>query len=195
MADKRNKFDKHLLPYLYDYVKKKVDLAEFLETQINCNLRWYEQGVSAGTICPLPHHKDIAPSFRIKYIEEDGLWIFNCFGCGAKGTIIDFCMEYYGLNSSAESVLFICDKFGFKGNVSLITDSLKDVKKKINLQRKIECAHIISANQCRTLLRKDYDKYKKWVADAYKKMNFALDNKEIDVVEEIGFEASGKIGE
>ena len=111
------------------------------------------------------------------------------------GTIIDFCMEYYDLNSASEAIWFICKKFGFKKNASMIAESLKDVKKKMNVNRKLECAHIVSANQCRVLLRKDYEKHGKWVAQAYRKMNKALDAEDIDAVESIGFEASSKLRE
>ena len=75
--------------YLYDFIKKKVDLAEFLETEVGCTLKWFEVGVAAGTICPMPHHQDNKPSFRLKFIEEEEIWIYHCLGCGSKGTIID----------------------------------------------------------------------------------------------------------
>jgi len=317
-------------PYLYDFVKRKVDLSEFLSNEIGCNLNWYEPRVAAGTICPMPHHSDNNPSFRIKFKEEDSVWIYhclsgdtrvitwdgvkpikelagttqkiltsrnkwvaapfysfgrqnvseiimsrngqkkiikatpehrwlirrdknrevltkdlkphmrlswafpenkswiiksinenvgkeevfcavvedthcfaledniltgNCLGCGAKGTIIDFFMEYYGISSSAEAVLAICDKFGFKQSDISVTDSLKDVKKKVNLQRKINCAHVVASRQCFALLKKDYAKYNKWVAEAYKTMNKALDAEDLSEIESIGFEASNKMQE
>lgn len=184
-----------LSPYIYGFVKKKVDLSSFLETEIGCKLQWYEPKVTAGTVCPMPSHSDTKPSFRIKYFEDSGVWAFNCLGCGSKGTIIDFCMEYYGFNSPAEAVLFICDKFGFKKDGNFVIDGLKDVKKKINLQKKIACAHVVAARQCLSLLKKDYIKYNEWVAKSYKKMNKALDEEDIETVESIGFEASGKIQE
>jgi DNA primase len=189
------KYIERFSPYLYDFVKKKVDLSEFLSTEIGCNLRWYEPKVAAGTACPMPNHKDSNPSFRIKYIEESGIWIFHCLGCGSKGTIVDFCMEYYSLDSSAEAVLFICDKFGFKKTDLVVTDSIKDVTKRVNLQKKIGCAHVVAARQCFTLLKKDYIKYNKWVAEAYQEMNKALDEEDLGVVDRIAFEASGKIQE
>ena len=179
--------------YLYDFIKKKVDLAEFLETEAGCTLKWFEVGVAAGTICPMPHHQDNKPSFRLKFIEEEEIWIYHCLGCGSKGTIIDFCMEYYGLNNSSEAIWFICKKFGFKKDVELVAESLKDVKKKINSQRKLECAHVVSANQCRSLLRRDYGAHSKWVAASYRRMNKALDDEDISTIEEVGFEASSKM--
>ena len=119
--------------YLYEYVKKKVDLSEFLES-IGCQLQWLQPGVTARTTCPI--HKETKPSFNIKYLEEEEIWIFNCLGCGTKGTIIDFFIDYYGLNSASEAIWKICKRFGFKKDLSFITDSLKDVKRKINIQKK-----------------------------------------------------------
>jgi hypothetical protein len=166
-----------------------------LSTEIGCTLRWYEPHISAGTVCPMPDHKDTNPSFRIKFIEEDSLWIFHCLGCNSKGTIIDFCREYYNLNSSAEAVMFICDKFGFKKTDIVVTDGLKDVKKKINIQKKIACSHIVAARQCFSLLKRDYNQHNIWVKEAYKTMNKALDSDDIETIESIGFEASKKLQE
>ena len=59
----------------------------------------------------------------------------------------------------------------------------------------MECANIVTSNQCRELLRKNYDKYNIWVANAYKQLNAALDNEDIETIESIGFEASDKMGE
>lgn len=127
------------------------------------------------------------------FVLEDNILTGNCLGCGVKGTIIDFFMEYYGISSSAEAVLSICEKFGFKQSDISVTDSLKDVKKRVNLQRKINSAHVVSARQCFTLLKKDYIKYNKWVAEAYKIMNKALDSEDLSTIESIGFEASNKM--
>ena len=179
--------------FLFEFIKKNVDLSEFLETEIGCRLKWYEPNVSAGVICPMPNHKDTKPSFRIKKME-DNIWIFHCLGCGVKGTIIDFCMEYYGLNFS-DAVIFLCKKYGFKESKDMVSKCLKDIKKKSNMQKKMEYTHIITSNQCRQLLRKDYDKHSKWVALSYKKMNEALGNDNVNVIEQIGYEASRKMVE
>jgi len=177
--------------YLYEFIKKKVDLSEFLETEISCTLNWFEPGISAGTPCPL--HKETQASFRLKYIEEDNIWIYNCFGCGASGTIIDFFMEYYSLANSAEAVIAICKKFGFKDSKELAISSLMNIKKRASFQKKIEFIHIVSSNQCRMLLKKDFNRYNKWVADAYKEMNKALIVEDLETVERIGSEASSKM--
>jgi DNA primase len=178
---------------LVELIKKKIDLSDFMETEAGCRLKWYETGVSAGTLCPMPSHRDSKPSFRIKLMDS-GIWIFHCLGCGVKGTIIDFCMEYFGMNFS-DTVLFLCKKYGFKESKDLVTASLKDIKKKSNLQKKMEYTHIVTSNQCRTLLRKNYDRYSKWVGASYRKMNEALDKEDVKVIEAIGNEASKKMQE
>ena len=182
-------------PHLYEYIKKKVDLSEYLSTELGCLLRWFEPKIYAGLYCPLPTHKDNKPSFRIKYMEDRGIWTFNCFGCNAHGTIIDFCREYYGFNSNEEVVMFLCEKFGFKKDSSVTLDGIKDVKKRINLQKKIACVHVVTAQQCLSLLKKDYNQYNIWVSNAYKKMNKALDEEDIETIEAIGYEATNKIQE
>ena len=190
-----NRTQNKLSLHLYDLVKKKVDLSEFLETEIGCVMKWYEPNISAGTICPMPHHKDSKPSFRIKFIEEDSLWIFHCLGCGAKGTIIDFFMEYYRINNSAEAVLRICKKFGFDKDKSFSSAQLNDIKKKVDFHKKLEYTHIVTSNQCRMLLQKDISKYSKWIGNAYRKMNDAMDKEDIRVIEEIASEAHKKLME
>lgn len=178
---------------LVDLIKKKVDLSDFLEVEAGCRLKWCETNVSAVTLCPMPSHRDTKPSFRIKLMDS-GVWVFNCWGCGVKGTIIDFCMEYYGMNFP-DAVLFLQKKFGFENSSALITASLKDIRKKSNMQKKMEYTHIVTSNQCRTLLRKNYEKYSKWVASAYRQMNDALAKEDVKVIEAIGFEASKKTQE
>ena len=182
-------------PSLFAYVKRQINLADFLSTEIGCTLYWYDQNVSAGTLCPMPDHKDRKPSFRIKYLEDDKVWIYNCLGCGSKGTIIDFCHDFYGLNNVVESVLFICDKFGLGKTDDFIMEGIKDAEVTVNLQKKINCSNIVASRQCFSLLKKDYSRYNIWVRDAYRKLNKALDAENIDLIESIGYEASIKLKE
>lgn len=179
-------------PYLYEIIKQKVDFSSFLETEIGCKLKWSHDRISATTPCPV--HKEKKASFHIKHLEEQRVWIYNCFGCGSHGTIIDFCLDYYNF-SMEEAAIFLCKKYNIDQNGVSITDCLKDVKKKINVQKKVECAHVVSANQCRNLLKKNYSKYNRWVAESYKKMNNALDSDDLETIESIGFEATNKIEE
>jgi len=188
--------NKTISPYMYRFVVKNVNLAEYMETEAGCVLKWYEPGISAGSICPLPNHGDKKPSFRIKYVEEDGLWIFHCFGCNAKGNIIDFCKAYHGLKSSREAVKMLCEKFGFKDEQGKEFSLLDDIYiKKYNLKKKVECANIVTSNLCRILLRKNYKEHNKWVAQSYRKIDEALDKDDLDAIEMIGFEAFNKTRE
>ncbi len=187
------KFNGKLTSQHFEYVKRNVDLSEFLETEVGVVLRWSEPNISANCICPL--HGDTDPSFHVTFMEEDGIWVYHCFGCEAKGTIIDLVQAYYSIETAGEAVVWIFNKFGWANNEDLIIDSLKGVQKKINIQKKIECANIVTSNQCRLLLRKNYAKYSKWVGDAYRKINKALDEGDIDTIESMGYELSTKLGE
>jgi DNA primase len=182
------------LRYLFEYVKQKADLSEYLETEIGCSIKWSQPGISGKTKCPLPDHKEKLPSFHIKR-QDDGVWVYYCFGCQEKGTIIDFCQKYHGLPNVFESVTFLCKKFGFENVSQFKLDSFKDVKKKFDIKKKTECVHIEVANQCRRLLRKDFKKHNAWVSAAYKKLNKALNNSDLSAVEKIGYEACNKMGE
>ena len=171
--------------YLYDYLKKNVNLADFLETEIGADLVWRELDVSAATICPMPHHNERKPSFCIRYVEEDGIWIYQCWGCGSKGTILDFCMDYYGYHTVTEAVDFLCKKFDFKDVGEMVVESLQSLKKKINVQKKLNCQNIVISSRCRLLLRKDYEKHKSFVANIYKQLNQALDEEDGEKIEEL----------
>ena len=184
-----------LPPHLYDFVKQKVDFSEFLETEMGCKLQWTQRGRSAKCVCPMPHHRERAASFCLNFLDDSHVWVFYCFGCGSKGTIIDFFMDYYQLNSSAEALVYICNRFKLKPTDDFDVTGLRDLKKKAHLDKKMEYIHIVTSNQCRMLLRKDYGKYREWVALAYREMNKALDKEDLSIIEKIGFMASNKMGE
>lgn len=179
--------------YLYNLIKNKINLAEFIESETGADLFWVNDGVSAKLICPMPDHNDSNASFHINYYEESKVWVYHCFGCGKKGTIIDFCEQYYSLENSFEAVNWICKKFGFKESKDLVIDGLKDIKKKINIQKKIEYENMVVSNSCRMLLRKDFDSNSKFVADVYKRLNNALEDENMEKVRRIGAEVSNRM--
>ena len=173
---------------------KKINLVEFIEKEVGIIFSRSQDKFSC--LCPMSNHKDSKPSFRV-YKDNSGslgeCWLYHCFGCGSGGTIIDFCMQYYNLKNAALAVIFICDKMGLDKSDALDIHILKESKNKANLQKKIDCAHVIASRQCFSLLKKDYIKYNKWVAGAYRKMNDALCNEDLSIIEQVGFEASSKI--
>jgi DNA primase catalytic core len=55
-----------------------------------------------------PFHEDKTPSFSVS--EEKG--IFHCFGCGAKGDVIDFTMQLEGIGfREAKARLGVADEY------------------------------------------------------------------------------------
>lgn len=180
------------LYYLTDHLIKTINLPDFIEDVADVTLKWRRGGTDrASCHCPMPNHNDRNASFHI-HQTTDGVWIYHCFGCGSKGHIIHFCMDYYGLRNKLESILFICKKFGIKDKEDLILQGLKNVSKRVDLQRRMENSHVMVSNQCRLLLRKSYELHSKWVLNAYRRLNKALEKENCDEIESIGYEASNR---
>jgi hypothetical protein len=179
--------------YLIDHLIKTIDLPELIESESNIQLKWSKGNNYAKGICPFPDHKDSKASFFIKRMGENEAWVFHCFGCSKKGNVIHFCMDYFGLRNKYETILFLCKKFKIENKEDIILASLKNVTKRVDMQRKIEAANIITSNQCRILLRKDFEKHKIWVSSAYKNLNIALENEDYEAIENIGYDASNRM--
>ena len=179
--------------YLSKHLSTTIDLSDFIEGETNSILKWKDTD-HAKCHCPFPDHKDSNASFHIKK-ELDNTWIYHCFGCGKSGTIIHFCVDYFGLRNKAESIRFLCNKFDIKNKEDLILAAIKNMSKRVDMQRKIESTNIVTSNQCRILLRKDFEKNKEWVFSAYKSMNKAMEEEDYETLEKIGYEASKKMRE
>ena len=68
---------------------KALDLPGFLE-------RHYGIRVNGNGAAVCPFHEDRNPSLSVQ--QKNGLGLFNCHACGAKGTILDFVMKKEGLS-------------------------------------------------------------------------------------------------
>lgn len=187
------KVDKNLY-YLVDHLVKTISLPDFIEAETDQILKWSKPEFSAKCHCPMPDHHDKNASFHVTKMEES-TWIFHCFGCGKKGTIIHFCVDYFGLRNKLEAILFLCKKFDIKNKEDIIIAGIKNISKKVDVQRKMESANIVTSNQCRMLLRKNFDLHKKWVWNAYKQLNTALEEENEELIEKIGYEASKRMRE
>lgn len=185
--------DKNLY-YLIDHLIKTIELPDFIERETDRILKWRKNRQSASCHCPMPNHNDHNASFHVTQMPN-GAWIMHCFGCGVKGNIVHFCMEYYGLRNKLESILFLCKKFNIKDKEDIIIQGLKKVTKKVDMQRKMENSNVMVSNQCRMLLRKNFDVNKKWVSQIYKNLDEALENEDYDTIEKIGYEASNRMME
>lgn len=180
------RYNKNLV-YLYEHLATTINLADFLESEAGCKLKWFKHEVAAKCNCPL--HDDKNASFFVTQ-RESGVWIFHCFGCHSKGTIVHFFKDFYNLRSKPEAILLICKKFKINNTEDIILEGMKNIKVKVDVQRKIENAHILTSNQCRMLLRKDFQGHQKWVLEAYRRLNEAMDKDDYEAVEKIGYEAS-----
>ena len=182
------------LYYLVDHLIKTISLPDFIEKETDISLKWRKNNLSASCHCPMPNHNDRNASFHISQMPNQ-VWIYHCFGCGSKGHLVHFCMDYYSLRNIMESILFLCKKLNIKDKEDIIIQGIKNVSKKVDLQRKMENSNIISSNQCRMLLRNNFEAHKNWVGKTYKKLNDALDNEDYETIESIGYEASIKMSE
>jgi len=175
-----------------DIMRSNINLADFIEAESGVMLNWKQVDVSACSLCPMPWHNDSKPSFWINKLD-DGKWVFHCFGCHAKGTIINYCMECLGKEDYEETIEYLAEKF----NIDEITDvdlaSYKFVINRLDEKRQIECANILTSNQCRYLLQNNFEKHQQWVTEAYKKLNISVDSGDLQTVENIGHEASERL--
>jgi len=179
------------LRYLREHLVKTCDLPEFIETESGLDLKWNRDEMGAVCECPLPDHYETKPSFHVNNI--DGVWLYHCFGCQKKGTIIHFCIDFFGLRNQMEAINYLCKYYNIKDVDDLILQGMKNVSKKINFERQIENENILVSNQCRMLLRKDFHKHKVWVSKAYRRLNEALENQNYQTVQKIGYEAFGRL--
>jgi DNA primase len=71
-----------------DRLKREVDLAELVRSR---GVKLSANGKDLVGLCPL--HEEAEPSFRVSPSKN----VFHCFGCGAKGTVVDFVMRIEGV--------------------------------------------------------------------------------------------------
>lgn len=183
----RTKYDKDIL-HIIDHLIKVVNLPDFIEKETGSTLSWGRSKTAGKCHCPMPSHRDSNASFNVNFMYSE-VWVYHCFGCGVKGNIIHFCMDYFGCRNKHEAVVFLCEKLDIKNTEELILHGLKNVTKRVDTQRVMENSNIMVSNQCRMLLRKDYKKNAKWVSQAYKRLDNALDSEDSSAIEQIGYEA------
>lgn len=193
LTSKKNNIDPKIdlseLRFLEQHIVETIDLPEFIETEAGTTIRWHVREQSGKCCCPL--HNEQKPSFNINLMED--AWVFHCFGCGAKGTIVHFCRDFHGLRNKLEAIYYLCQKYNIKNTDDLILEGIKKVGVKIDEQRLLENSNILVSNQCRLLLRKDYSLHSKWVLNAFKRLNLAMDQGDKVEVDKIGYEASQRM--
>jgi len=167
---------------------KKANLAEFIEKETGRTLNKNKDDYSC--LCPMKQHKDSKPSFHVYKDETSDCWIYNCFGCGSSGTIIDFCMGYKELDSPVEVVVYLAEKLGIGNASDIVIRAIKNAKIDVNLKKILDSEHFLASKKCFQLLKKyNNDKIREWVFGAYKKMNNMLSKKDVHGIEKISNEA------
>lgn len=172
------------------HIKKSVSLPEFVETLTDTSFKWNKEGESAICNCPMSWHNDRNASFHMTKME-DGTWLHHCFGCHAKGDVIRFFMDYTGEEDFKTALVNICKRMNIDiANVPI--QSYNYMVRRVDKKKELENANIIVSNQCRLLLRRDFNKNKLWISSTYKRLNKALDEENLEEIEKIGYETSKK---
>ena len=183
--------DRVLRRFLYEEVKK-LNLVDFIQTHAGVTL-----ATSGNSICPMPNHKDSDPSFSISQKQDSNgtVWLYNCFGCGSGGTIIDFCMDFFSFDSSLEALVFVLQKMGIASNQEMVSKAMQEAKVGMDLNKELECAHFVASRNCRRLLKGQWGdkRVETWVAKAYREMNLLLDKGDRNGVDMVGEEAMLKL--
>ena len=102
-------------------------------------------------------------------------------------------MDMFGLKTQMESIKYLCKYYNVKDVDDLVLQGLKNVSKKISFDKQIENENVLVSNQCRMLLRRDFEKNKSWVIDAYNSLNLALDEQNFKKIQEIGHQAFNRL--
>lgn len=97
-------------------LRRELSFAKVLE---HYGVKLKVRGAQAQGFCPLPSHRGRkrSPSFSVQ-LERD---VFQCFGCGAKGNVLDFATRMEGLDpfkgtDIRRTALKLREVFGLSGN-------------------------------------------------------------------------------
>ncbi len=86
-----------------DEIKNQINIVDVIGREVNLK----KAGSSYKGLCPF--HNEKTPSFSV---NEQGQY-FNCFGCGKKGDVYRFVMDYYKI-PFVDAVEKLCDEYGIK---------------------------------------------------------------------------------
>jgi DNA primase len=83
------KIDKNFI----DLLVKTVRIEEYMESEYDSYFIYNRTTNWGNTNCPMPYHADSSPSFGVNTNDN----LYNCFGCGAKGNVINLVQAVEGL--------------------------------------------------------------------------------------------------
>jgi DNA primase len=171
----------------YEVVKESVDLPSFMEGDLGIDIQWSSDRESCKCICPF--HGDSDPSFSMRK-HADG-WGFHCFGCNSGGTVVEFFMKHYNLERE-EALEQICERFEIgTDSQELLSAAIRALSRDVNTSGRLASMHRLAADECRTLLRSRVEDaaLRKWVSNAFRRMNECLEDMDCDGLERICTEA------
>lgn len=96
-------------------LRASVDIRRVLE---HYNVVLKDKGKQAMGFCPLPTHKGKRRSMSFSVNFEKGIW--QCFGCGSKGNVLDLCARMEGLDpfqggNIRKAAIMLRELFGGEG--------------------------------------------------------------------------------
>ena len=100
-------------------IKKSIDLAHYVRS---CGVDLAGDGTELKARCPFPDHEDKTPSFFVNTAKQ----VFNCFGCGRKGSVIDFAKDFHHLTTpeALKKLSELVPKVNGKKNQTTLSKSL-----------------------------------------------------------------------
>lgn len=105
-----------------EHLNQSVNIVTFMEDCYHSDFLFSKSSDWANTNCPLPNHEDNSPSFGVNISNNK----YNCFGCNAKGDLINLVQEVEGLNF-VEAI----QKIAVYANIDIETTDL-DMKYLVN---------------------------------------------------------------
>lgn len=154
-------------------VVAEVDLPSYIELEAGVDMISVSGEEGKKCLCPL--HGDTDPSFSL-LLHDDG-WGYNCFGCGAKGTVVEFFMDYHGIETVGEALEAICEHFELKDESELVKRAVESLgKNEFNDKKRLAMIHEMASHHCRLLLKSKGDDpdVAKWVRSSYAQMNRSI---------------------
>lgn len=97
-------------------IKRDYDLTSVLRSH-GIDLKRANGGYLVAN-CPFPNHADSSPSFKVKTPSGE---TYTCYGCQAKGDVLDFIRDYHHLTGVTEAIKYLTGK-----NVKQLYEQIKN---------------------------------------------------------------------
>lgn len=96
---------KDMFDRVIEKIKQDYDLSSVLRSH-GIDLKRASGGYMVAN-CPFPNHADSSPSFKVK---TSGGETYTCYGCQAKGDVLDFIRDYHHLTGVTEAIKYLTGK-------------------------------------------------------------------------------------